>query len=443
MRVAFIPPVAGEVFVAKQCTHCGKILPGDTNRYCSACGSVVASSRPLKTSLSEDPPAWMKQLETIFINDSSKVPSRELRVRVWEQEETKDLSLPENGRVSSEDQVDVVDDLPTGPLSVASSLEISAQSHAKFNHTGMDIEEEEVADELPTHPLIAIQPQNPAVRQVSPSLATGFGTGTTDHDEIQNISTRPHVVVPHDISPVQGKPIQEQRQPTQAPVGPPYRPVIQSPMTPILFPQPQFSSAQPVRQTPPLSIPVPHVARPERNKHLLLAIVLGLFFILLAGGVFEWFKVVQPFTVPEITKTTQTFQNTSLGVSLQYPQKWVQEVNKQNRTVNFYDDNHTDQVNITIVASGNQSMNQYVSKMSSSLGMTGLKTQSAISFASASWQQVQGSVQQNGAIYTATLLVTQHGEFYYTILQLAPSSTFALEDQLVFSKMRSSFQFLS
>jgi hypothetical protein len=302
MRVAYIPPVAGEIFVAKQCAHCGKILPGDTSRYCSGCGSAVASSRPLKKSLSEDTPAWMKQLETIFINDSSNVPSRELRVRVWEQEETKDLSLPENGRVSSEDEVDVVDDLPTRPLSVANSLEISAQSRAKSNHVGMDIGEEEVADEFPTNPLNAIQPQNPPVCHVSPSLATGIAAGATHHDEIQDISTRPHVVVPHDISPVQEKPIHEQRQPMQSPVGPPYSPVMQGPVTPILFPQPQFPSAQPVRQTPPLSIPVPPLARPERKKRTLLAIVFGLFFILLAGGVLEWVKVVQPFTVPEITK---------------------------------------------------------------------------------------------------------------------------------------------
>ncbi len=48
---------------------------------------------------------------------------------------------------------------------------------------------------------------------------------------------------------------------------------------------------------------------------------------------------------------------------------------------------------------------------------------------------------QSGANYTATLLVTMHGDHYYTILQLAPSSTYPLEEQLVFSKMRSSFQF--
>ena len=440
MLVASIPPVAGEIFVAKQCAHCGKILPGDTTRYCTGCGNIVASSRPVKRSLSENPPAWMKQLETSFTNDRSNVFLRELRVKVWEQEETKVLSLPENGRDSMQDEVDVVDGLPTGPLAVASSPTISAQSHAKSNHVGID--EEEVADEFPTNPLIASLPQNPPIRDVSPLSATGFGNGTTHHDEIEDISTRPHVAQPVNISPLIGKPVHQQRQAMQAPVAP-LSPVMQRPVTPMLFPQSQFPSAQPVRQTPPASMPVPPLARPKRNNRKLLALVFGLLFILLPGGVIAWVIVDQPFAVPEITKTTQTFQNTSLGVSLQYPQKWAQEVNKQNGALNFYDDNHTDQVDITIAATGSQSIDKYMSKTASSLGMTGTRTQSALSFARASWQQVQGNVQQSGAIYTATLLVTVHGEFYYTILQLAPSSTYALEDQLVFSKIRSSFQFLS
>src|SRR2546427_7465437 len=78
-------------------------------------------------------------------------------------------------------------------------------------------------------------------------------------------------------------------------------------------------------------------------------------------------------------------------------------------------------VNITIVATGNQSINQYMSKTASSLGMTGPKTQSALSFASASWQQVQGNVQQNGAIYTdrkSTRLNSSHSQISYAVFCL-------------------------
>ena len=428
--------------MAKQCAHCGKILQDDTTQYCTGCGNFVASSRPVKRSLSEEPPAWMKQLETSFTNNRSNVPLRELRVRVWEQEETKVLSLPENGRDSMENEADVVDGLPTRPLAVSSSPNISEQSYAESNHEGIDIDGAEVADEFPTNPLIASLPKNPPIRHVSPSSATGFSNRATHHDELEDMSTRPHVAQPDNVSPVIGMPIHQQSQAMQAPAGPLYSPEMQRPVTPMSLSQPQFPSAQSVRQTPPASMPVPPLARPESNKRKRLAIVFGLLFILLLGGVIAWVIVDQPFAVPEITKTTRTFQNTTLGISLQYPQKWTVELNKQNGTVHFYDDNHTDQVNITVVATGNQNMNQYTSKTASSLDMTGQKTQSSLSFAGASWQQVQGSVQQSGANYTATLLVTMHGGRYYAILLLAPSSTSTLEEQLVFSKMRSSFQFL-
>jgi hypothetical protein len=368
------------------------------------------------------------------------IPLRELRVKVWEQEETKVLSLPVNGKDSLDDEVDLVDDMPTSPLTVTSSPKISTQFHAKSNHAGIDVDEEEVTDEFPTNPLISSLPQYPPIQHVSPSSASGFDNGTIHHDEMEDIATRPHAAQPYNISPMIGNPIHQQRQEMQAPAGSLYSPVMQIPVTPVSLAQPP--SAQPVRQTPPASIPVPPLARPKRNNRKLLAIVIVLLFILLIGGAIAWVNIDQPFTVPEITKTALTFRNTSLGVSLQYPQKWIADVNKQSGTVKFYDANSTDQVNITVVAAGNQSINQYMSKTTSSVGMNGQKTQAALSFAGASWQEVQGGVQQSGANYSATLLVTMRGERYYTILQLAPSSTYALEDRLIFSKMRSSFQFL-
>ena len=86
-------------------------------------------------------------------------------------------------------------------------------------------------------------------------------------------------------------------------------------------------------------------------------------------------------------------------------------------------------------------MNQYLTKTVNSLAMTGQKKQADLSFAGTTWQQIQGSVQRSGANYTSSLLITMHRGRYYTILQLAPTSTYPLEEQLVFSKMRSSFQF--
>ncbi len=433
--------------MAKQCAHCGKILPSDNARYCTKCGKTVPLSRPVKRSLSGEPPAWMKQLESSFTKPLTNIPLREPSVTVGEQEKTEDLSLLEKNSSSREDEEHVVDDLPTRSLAVAGSPGIHAQPLTKSNHTGESIDEEEIVDDVPTVPLLASLPETLLVQHSSPTSATSNGN-VVHLDEIEKTCTRPLAVQRQSISPTAGNQVQQHR---QAPVEAVHSPVLQGSITPAPFPQPLLPPAQVFQQTPPVSIPVPPVAHPmpvppaahpKRMSRQRLMFVFVVLFILLLGGVVAWMIAFQPFAVPEITKTTQAFQNADLGISLQYPQQWTAEVHAQKGTVYFYDANHTDQVNITAVATGGQNMNQFISKVAGSLGMTGQKTEASLSFAGASWQQAQGNVQQSGASYTATLLVTMHGGRYYTILQLAPSPTYIHEDQLVFSTMRSSFQFL-
>jgi PsbP len=428
--------------VAKQCDHCGKVLPNDRIRYCPGCGKSVASSRPLKKSISQDPPAWMKQLETSLTNNRSNLPLRELNVTVWEEEETSTLASTENGK----DEVDpqVADGLPTSPLMVTSSPKTSVPSQAQSSLSGIDVGKEDLAEELATNPNIASLPQNASLSYVPSSPGFDFANGGFSHDQIEEMATRPYVAQPH--NPPQGseKPVQyQQRQAMQTPPGIMDTPAMQRPVTPIALPIPQsqMPAFQPVRQTPAGSMPVPPLAKAPKKGRKRLAIVFVFLLIFLLGGVIAWVILAQPFTVPEITRTTQSFTDTAAGVSLQYPKNWAVAVNKQNGTVSLYDDNHTDQVNITVVVAGNQNMNQYVSKTVSSQGITGQRALPEASFAGASWQQIQGNVQESGASYSATILVTMHGQHYYTIEQLAPSSTYALEDQLVFSKIRASFQF--
>jgi hypothetical protein len=428
--------------MAKQCDHCGKILPSDTIRYCPGCGLKVASSRPAKRSLSEDPPAWMKQLETSLTHNRSNVPLRELNVTVWDEEDTKSLPLPESGVDSVGEDQDLVDCMPTSPLMIASSPKIGAPSQLHSSLPGIDVGKEDVTEELPTNPDMTSVPQNTSVRNVSSAPGIDFDNALRSHDQIEDMPTRSYAAQTPNISHEIEKPaLNQQKQTKQPTIGSMHSPVMQKPVTPVLLPQPQFPLSQPVRQTPPESLPVPSLAGPKKNNRKRLAIVFGLLLILMLCGVIAWVILDQPFAVPEITKTTQNFNNTSLGLSLQYPQNWVVDVNKHNGTVSFYDDNHTDQVNITVVVVDNQSMNQYMTETLNALGITGQRTPAALSFAGATWQEIQGSVQQSGANYTATLLFTMHGKYYYTILQLAPSSTYPLEEQLVFSKMRSSFQF--
>ncbi len=216
---------------------------------------------------------------------------------------------------------------------------------------------------------------------------------------------------------------------------------MQRPVTPMPLTFHQFPPAQPAMQTPPGSMPAPPVARPEKHNRKGLFILFSLLvFALLAGGI-AWIVLAQPFSVPQVTSTTQPFANTTLAMSLQYPRNWSTDVHVQSGTVSFYDENHTDQVNFAEVAVDSQGVNQYTAKMATSMGMTGQKMLVPLTFAGTTWQQIQGSVQLSGASYTATLLVAVHGVHYYSIVQLAPSSTYPLEEQLVFSRMRSSFQF--
>ena len=426
--------------MAKQCDHCGKVLPNDSIRYCPGCGKSVPSSRPAKKSISQDPPAWMKQLENSLTSNRSNLPLRELNVTVWEEEETRSLVFPGSGNDEVQADLQVADGLPTSPLLVASSPRVNVPSQVQSSLPGVDVGKEDGAEDLPTNPYMATMPQN------APLSQPGFGiaNGSLSHDHIEEIATRPYVAQPRNISQGIEKPVQyQQRQAMQTPPGIMNAPAMQRPVTPVPLaaPKSQLPPSQPARQTPPASMPVPPLTKAKKNGRKRLAIVFGLLLILLLGGVITWVILAQPFTVPEITRTTQSFTDNALGISLQYPTNWAVAVHKQDGTVNFYDDNHTDQVNITVVVAGNQNMDQFVSKTVSSQGITGQKTLPEASFAGASWQQIQGNVQESGASYTATVLVTMHGQYYYSIVQLAPSNTYSLEEQLVFSKMRSSFQF--
>ncbi|HKF36624.1 MAG TPA: hypothetical protein VKB35_06940, partial [Ktedonobacteraceae bacterium] len=307
-------------------------------------------------------------------------------------------------------------------------------------------EDEETVDDLPTSPLLATSPQispvglAPTPDEISSDLFPGF-------DEVEASDTRPLLtqLQGNALSPAAGVPAEPHKQAFRDQSESVTLPSRRGGSGVVWSGDARSAPGEPVqRRTPPVAPAASPLARPEhrKKKRRRLAFAFGLLVILLlAGGVAAWIVLFQPFTVPTITQTTRPFQNTGLGVSLHYPQGWIAQVDKKNGAVYFYDDNHTDQVDIRTAGTNGQSIDQYISKQVASLGMTGQKTGTSLSFAGVSWQQVQGSVLQSGASYTAVLLVTTHSDRYYAIIQLAPSTTFAQEDQLVFSGIRSSFQF--
>ena len=379
----------------------------------------------------------MQHLESSLKKPLTDIPPPELTEKAVEQEKTEDLSPLEKRGGFIEYEEEMVDDLPTRSLPVTDSHRNHAQPLTKSDHARETLNEEETAIDLPTVPMLASLPET---RPGQHNLSTpATGNGNVAHlDEIERTFTRPLAAQRQSIAPTPSNSVQQHR---QAPVEPVLSPEMQRTVTPA-FPQPQFPPGQVFQQTPPVSMPVPRVAHPKRRGRKRLMFVFVVLFVLSLAGVVAWIITFQPFAVPEITKTTQVFQNAGLGITLQYPQQWAADVQAQKGAVYFHDVNSTDQVNITVVASGGLSMNQYISKVAGSIGMTGQKAETSLFFAGASWQQTQGNVQQSGASYTASVLVTMRGGRYYTIVQLAPSSTYIHEDQLVFSTIRSSFRFL-
>lgn len=493
--------------VEKTCTNCGKVLPRDDARFCNNCGQIIPYSRPLKHSLPDEPPAWMKQLEdsighatpfgnfNIHVSDTStssarnhtqssiildavetkqapedpepshpqetsphgdismgnagadssppevmqqlkpnNIPLRELHVKVWNHEEADDYSMQEG--------IGLVEDLPTRPLHVPDAPGNIKRPFSTSDYTVESVDDEGIVEDLPTRPVIASLPKTPPLLGSSSPPAAN-NVRVLHLDEVEELDTRPLMVQrqAQTNSPAVENLVEQHSQATRAPVEPAHSPVGQDPVTPVLFPQPQKAPAKALGQTPPVSVAIPPVARNKRKsrKHLLFVLIL---LIILVGGVSVWLIVFQPFTVPEVTTTTQIFQNTNLGLSLHYPQNWKAEVDNKNGIIYFYDDNHTDQVQIGAVAASSQTIEQYISKEVSSAGMTGQIVEASLSFAGTSWQQVRGNMLQSGASYTAVLLVTMHSGRYFSILQVAPLATYTQEDQLVFSNIRSSFQFI-
>jgi len=171
-----------------------------------------------------------------------------------------------------------------------------------------------------------------------------------------------------------------------------------------------------------------------------LVLVLALLVVLVVGGIAAWLIATKPFAVASITQPWQQFCDSGLGVSGQYPTGWTKQVDS-NKAVHFSDG--TDQFSIVSVAANGQDAGTYLRKEASQLGITGLKLGTPASFAGTSWQQAQGSLlaSQTGVTYTETLLVTVHGNRFFTIMQIAPPGTYREEDTTIFSGMRSSFQF--
>ena len=463
--------------MALQCTFCGTALKDDA-RYCNHCGTLVASHpfSPKSTSSStspveqantakeplreqivqqppyrshrrskqEEPPSWLSQLEDGL---NSKAPSGALGPGKREKSPEKWMvAKPEYPR---EKTTNHVTEPPTNswPQQPVSQVEPAARV------TDDDL------DDLPTGPLVAGSPeihkqQKDADSPPDKSQHAGF-------DDVEHVDTIPLVTQmktkPADAPYPEEEAFQQQEGPVQRRYDTPNRtssPIFTPPPAghsfPANHPVQEATSAFPGaptqewKQTPPsqpVVSPVRDKKRRKSRKPLVITLVL-LFLLVIAGGIGTWIVLYQPFSVDGITQPQQRFSDSRLGLSFLYPSGWQSQVDQRKATIHLFDNSHTAQVDIVVGTPPGGDLGQYLQQKANQLGLTGIKSGTTRSFAGAVWQQIQGNVQQSGASYTETLLATTHKNSIFTIMLLAPQATYAQEQQIAFSGIYASFQFI-
>lgn len=220
----------------------------------------------------------------------------------------------------------------------------------------------------------------------------------------------------------------------------------QMPSDPFAQRSPSFAMSAPPDTPRPAPEAVDSAVRGSRQKRpagrvLVLAVV---FLVILggaAGTVFNWPWVAQFFVAPSTTQPYQAFQNNTFGVSLSYPQAWKVQVDQAHNVVHFVDSSQTGQINLSEKTATGQ-INDYLNQQTAQLGIASPKTNPAVTFAGSSWQEVQGTVTQNGAAYTIALYVTQHNGHFYSLTFLAPVPVFGQMETNNFAPLRSSFRFM-
>jgi hypothetical protein len=394
------------------------------------------------------------QPETFEQDEKTQVvsPARELRRKQNQNQSASPNSSIQPVQQRQQIHDGDVEDLPTRPLVAEVPTKVKPPSDTHTTRTTS------TPPALPTPPMHAT-PSRKAQR-------TPPASGDVDQLDTVPIAT-PMGVKPHTppSRPI-AEPVQPQRQPRQQPgqqpgsfsdpistrqpppvSQPPYQHATGSvapdhltviPVAPI----PATPTSDARRASPSMAPPIqPPKQRKSRRP---LAIILGILLLLLiGGGIGAWLVLEQPFTIAGVTQPQQTFSNAQIGVSLSYPNGWIAKVDTQKMTVFLSDSSQTAQFKIISSPANGVDVGKYLQQEASQQNMTGLKSIAAQSFAGTSWQQLQGSVLLNSASYTETLFATVHGQRIYTIIQLAPQSTYSQEEQYVFSAMRSSFQFIA
>lgn len=437
--------------MALQCTFCGIALKDDA-RYCNHCGTLVATHpfSPKSAHASKLPEQDNNTKEPIREQIAQQSPYRSSR-RITQDEPPSWMSQL-GDRLQSEDSSGGLEAEPKEQLPEKTMIVRPAMQEFPMDDDPED---------LPTRPLVANTPGIQSQRNTALSSHPKMQPAYFGHDAAEYLDTIPlatQMEAKSTRAPWPVEAIQRQERPTMRYDDPPNRTPFPrfSPSTPGYLRSvnqrdqepmdvPSATQTQVGKQTPPAQPAVSSFRSSQQHKsRKSIAVVLLLLIVLVvAGGVGAWIVLYQPFSMPLITQPQQQLSNTRLGFSLFYPRGWQSQVDLGKATVHLFDSSHTAQVDIVVEAAPNGDVSHYLQQQASQLGLTVIKKGPTRSCAGETWQQVQGNVQQRGASYTETLLATTRKSNLFTIRLLAPQTTYIDEEHVAFSKICSSFQFLS
>ncbi len=480
--------------MATACTYCGQDLPRDDARFCNSCGMLVPShpfsSQSLSASTPDSSQMGREYQKPMLREQRAQQPVAKPILR--EQRAQQPQSRPRSTRrIAPDDLVTSSIAWPT-PITHVSTKEPLSQ---KDGESGVSTESAESAvqeeqqriQNVPSQPLSSKRelrvkiwehernnPPTPLPESKSDApyikhtptpiwVTSTLNTVENVHsstqnemdewrDEVEHADTVPTsnyaqmpspasqllTQTPYSIPGNTPLPIEQQHS-TNIPST--YLEVSQRPTSmPSVFPlQPSQQAHVPVqnkRIRGATSI-TSHVVQRSKSRVPFVLLLAFLCILILGGGV--WVVLAQPFSVPSITQPLQDFKDTQLSIDLSYPSSW--SVRRNATGVLFSDSSHTAQMQLA-VTNAKEDVTHYVQQQAIKSGMTAIQPLGTRSFASATWQQVQGNMQQNGVNYTTTMLATVHGNRTYVLMQMAPQNVYTDEESVVFSAVRNSFKFL-
>ncbi|GHO91168.1 hypothetical protein KSF_012160 [Reticulibacter mediterranei] len=394
---------------------------------------------------------------------SPQFAGRELRVKVWEPEED-----------ASETSSDDVEDLPTQIITTSSVIpdllnaasqpvpmpgKLAREQVEQLDTVQMPSEPvREQIEEVDTVQVTAYPKPGPATAN-PPSL-----TGQTQNNVAQpanqqasmpGITARPAQRPPSlpGITPLPSvqRPLS---QPGITPL-PAHQQISMPGITPLpaqhdisspgLSPQEPRPNVQQNVSAAPLpgrqqAVPMALSRRSRPRLPIIAAIIL--IPIVLLGGLAFGIVQTQRMNDLAVTQPWQQLHDEKLGIAFAYPSGWQTQADYAKSTLHVHDSSNTAQVNIIVAKAPGGDVAQYLSQQAKQMQIADAKSGTPVSFAHASWTQIQGSTLQGGANYTTTLLATVHNSRLFTIGFLAPTSNYADQEKVNFSHLRASWSFL-